>query len=113
MSRVESPKKTPSPGGPRTTRPRPGSRSGSGPQSARTIGADLERRRLEHRARRLERVLDVLRRRADALGADAPPGLKAALSDFSADLRQARIDLAPPSRVVPAPEGSATVAHAH
>jgi hypothetical protein len=108
MSGVASPKKSRSPGERRAAR----SRSGPPPEGARTIGADLERRRLEHRARRLERVLDVLRRRADALGADAPPGLKAALSDFSADLRQARIDLAPPSRVIPAPENSA-VALAH
>jgi hypothetical protein len=64
-----------------------------------TPSADLERRRLEHRARRLELVLAALRDgavpRAEALGAARP--LRQAIAGFSSKLEAVRRHLAEPS----------------
>jgi hypothetical protein len=56
------------------------------------MGRDLERRRLEHRARRLHLVVAALRARAGAASASGsvPPALHRALSDFSAELASVR-----------------------
>lgn len=57
---------------------------------ARTIGVELERRRLEHRARRIEYALAALRRLADTRAADGPVPLRQAIGAFSQDLAQVR-----------------------
>jgi hypothetical protein len=53
-----------------------------------TIGATLERHRLEHRVRRIELVLHALERRADAHAAhsEVPAALHRAISAFSQEL---------------------------
>jgi hypothetical protein len=54
---------------------------------SRTLGRDLERRRLEVRAHRLELVLRALRDRGDeATGERVPPGLEAAIHEFRTEL---------------------------
>jgi hypothetical protein len=61
-----------------------------------TIGARLERDRLEHRAARLQGVVAVLRERAaDARRAGGRParGLSLALGDFDRELRAVRSHL--------------------
>jgi hypothetical protein len=59
-----------------------------------TVGEDLERCRLEHRARRLRLVIDALRERASA-SADGsiPPAMRRALADFSTELAHVRARL--------------------
>jgi hypothetical protein len=59
-----------------------------------TVGQDLERHRLEHRARRLRLVIDALRERASA-SADGsiPPALHRALAEFSTELAHVRARL--------------------
>jgi hypothetical protein len=59
---------------------------------APTLGAQLERERLEHRVRRIERVLVVLRhqrRQANARGR-APSGLEQAIAGFGEELGDVR-----------------------
>jgi hypothetical protein len=58
------------------------------------VGQDLERHRLEHRARRLRLIIDALRERASA-SADGSisPGLHRALADFSTELAHVRARL--------------------
>ncbi len=54
-----------------------------------TIGAELERRRLAHRATRLMRVLEALRDRAvyrSSGDGQTPPPLRDAIADFTAQL---------------------------
>jgi hypothetical protein len=59
-----------------------------------TVGRDLERHRLEHRARRLRLVIDALRERASASGdGSIPPALHRALADFSTELDHVRARL--------------------
>jgi hypothetical protein len=58
----------------------------------KTIGADLERRRLQHRARRIEHVIVVLRERR-ALGIQSgsrPAALDQAIAGFGAELASVR-----------------------
>jgi hypothetical protein len=60
-----------------------------------SLGEQLERIRAEHRARRLERVLDALRARVRDYTATAVPiGLSAAVSDFERELTAVRAQLA-------------------
>jgi hypothetical protein len=61
-----------------------------------TIGADLERRRLEHRAQRIEFALAALRRLADArtVHGPVPPPLRQAMAGFSQELAQVQRRLA-------------------
>jgi hypothetical protein len=56
--------------------------------SRSTIGATLERHRLEHRVRRIELVLHALKRKADAHAAhgEVPAALHRAISAFSQEL---------------------------
>jgi hypothetical protein len=60
------------------------------PAAPPSLGSALERRRLEHRIRRVKRVLaaledrTMLRPREDGI----PPALTEAVRDFSADLRR-------------------------
>jgi hypothetical protein len=56
--------------------------------SRNTIGATLERHRLEHRVGRIELVLHALKRRADAHAAygEVPAALHRAISAFSQEL---------------------------
>ncbi len=58
----------------------------------RGIGLELERRRLEHRARRIEFVIAALHRLADARAPDGPipAPLRQAIGGFSQEL--ARVD---------------------
>jgi len=73
--------------------PQPTSRSAS----ADSIGADLERRRLEHRATRLSAALGRLRRVADearAAGRPVPHALRAAERTFADELEQVHATLA-------------------
>ena len=68
----------------------------SGPRL--TVGAQLERDRLQHRATRLHAVIAALRRRADeerAEGARRAPGLAIALDDFERELDAVRSQLHP------------------
>jgi hypothetical protein len=60
-----------------------------------TVGRDLERRRLEHQARRLRLVVAALRERAGAASASGGvhPALHRALGDFSAELADIRARL--------------------
>jgi hypothetical protein len=57
-----------------------------------SVGHDLERRRLEHRARRLHLVVAALRARASAASdsGSVPPALHRALADFSSELAHVR-----------------------
>jgi hypothetical protein len=57
-----------------------------------TIGGDLERLRLEHRAERIEFTIKALRRLADsrAPGRSAPAPLRQALDGFSDELATVR-----------------------
>lgn len=62
-----------------------------------TLATDLERRRLAHRATRIERVIAALRQRAlyrDAIEGRAPRPLRQALADFEAELGAIRRRLA-------------------
>jgi hypothetical protein len=61
-----------------------------------TVGAQLERDRLQHRVARLQAVVAVLRRRAADTrpGGDRPAqGLTAALGEFERELRAVRDQL--------------------
>lgn len=60
--------------------------------STGTLGGELERHRLEQRARRLELVIAVLRERAGApaLGGSTPSGLQHAIRDFAGELARVR-----------------------
>ena len=54
-----------------------------------TLGRKLELDRLEHRARRLQLVIAVLRERASASDSGpAPAGLRHAINDFARELSQ-------------------------
>ena len=56
-------------------------------EEARTLGRDLELRRLDVRARRLERVLRALRdRRDDVAKEQVPAALEAAIREFRTEL---------------------------
>jgi hypothetical protein len=57
-----------------------------------SLGSDLERRRLEQRARHLRLVIALLHERAStsARAGATPPGLQHAIADFSAELSQVR-----------------------
>ncbi|HEU4976155.1 MAG TPA: hypothetical protein VFT50_13755 [Baekduia sp.] len=57
-----------------------------------TIGAALERRRLEHRARRVQRVLAALEDRVAARRGTGPVpgGLREAIRDFERELGRVR-----------------------
>jgi hypothetical protein len=62
-----------------------------------TIGSDLERRRLEHREQRIERVLAALHDRAvyrGAVSGEPPRPLRHAIADFATELRTIRDRLA-------------------
>jgi hypothetical protein len=56
------------------------------------LGSELERVRLEHRARRLRLMIGLLGERARMCrrAAPAPPALQRAIQDFSAELSQVR-----------------------
>jgi len=58
------------------------------PEAPSTLGTSLERRRLEHRARRLRLVIAALgeRRAACASAGRVPHALRQAIRDFSAEL---------------------------
>jgi hypothetical protein len=60
-----------------------------------SVRQELERARLEHRARRLRLVVSALRERsrAAAQGGSVPPALQRALSDFSGELAEVRARL--------------------
>ncbi|EHN12528.1 hypothetical protein PAI11_05510 [Patulibacter medicamentivorans] len=73
----------------------PGMSTQSVPDAAyapRTIGADLERVRLEHRARRIDHVLTALRERQyrDAVAGRRQSGVPRLMEDFTAELQQVR-----------------------
>lgn len=57
-----------------------------------SIGLELERVRLEHRARRMRFAIGALRELADSRAADgaAPPALQQAIARFSQELAQVR-----------------------
>jgi uncharacterized membrane protein YccC len=55
-------------------------------RSARSLGSQLERDRLEKRARRVRQVIDALRERASAREGGAPRPLRAAIEDFGREL---------------------------
>jgi hypothetical protein len=63
--------------------------------SSGSMRQELERHRLEHRARRLRLVVAALRERVAAAAAHGPvpPGLHRALADFSSELAQVRARL--------------------
>jgi hypothetical protein len=71
----------------------------TGDVTTSTIGAALERRRLEHRARRVQRVLAALDERvAERRGSGPVPGaLREAIRDFERELRSVhrRLDALP------------------
>lgn len=54
------------------------------------IAATIERHRLEHRERRIARVIEALRERERALGAETarPAGLLAAIRDYESERRK-------------------------
>jgi hypothetical protein len=91
---------------------------GHGPSALRTtrhtIGQELERRRLEHRAQRLEAALRALHVRAADQGrrGAVPPGLSEAIGDFAAELAavRARIDALAPEAVPAADVAGAAAA---
>ena len=56
------------------------------PRGGRSLGSELERDRLEKRARRVRQVIDALRERADAREGGAPRPLTAAIEDFGREL---------------------------
>jgi hypothetical protein len=67
---------------------------------ARTLGAELERVRLAHRAERVERILASLSKRRDEqarVGA-VSPALSRAIGDFSHELASLRAPLAETQR---------------
>jgi hypothetical protein len=55
-------------------------------RGGRSLGSELERDRLEKRARRVRQVIDALRERADAREGGAPRPLTAAIEDFGREL---------------------------
>lgn len=58
---------------------------------SRTIGVELERVRLEHRARRVEFAIEALRGIADARAPQPPPpALTQAIEDFRQELARLR-----------------------
>jgi hypothetical protein len=69
---------------------------------AGTLGARLERDRLQERAARLDRVVGALRARARAYDdAAVPPPLSHSLTDFQRELEAARARLAAPRTASP------------
>jgi len=70
-----------------TTRPAPVSRA-----PGASIGRELERVRLEHRARRMGFAIAALRDLSDARAQNgaAPPALRQAIAGFSQELAQVR-----------------------
>ena len=58
--------------------------------AAGTLASELERVRLEHRAERIERVLDQLRTLAGRHAEGVPAPLSSGISDFSRELRGVR-----------------------
>ena len=64
------------------------------------LGERLRPQRLEHRARRLEHVLDALRQRVTAQRDDGPvpPALLAAIDGFEQELRRVQRELHPLDR---------------
>jgi hypothetical protein len=73
---------------------------------AQTLGAELERVRLAHRARRIERVLVSLRERRTerARAGPVPPALSQAIDGFSRELAHLRARLS----AMPSPPRDAT-----
>jgi hypothetical protein len=69
-----------------------GRRCLDGPSPGVTLGGDLERRRLEHRTKRLRLVIAVLRERTttSSRARAISPGLQQAITDFSAELARVR-----------------------
>ena len=59
-----------------------------------TLGAHLERCRLEQRARRVEQVLDALHRRAREHPHPVPSGLRRAIVEYGGELNAVRERLA-------------------
>ena len=55
-------------------------------RSARSLGSQLERDRLEQRAARVKQVLTALRERADTRHGATPRPLRAAIEDFGREL---------------------------
>jgi len=68
-----------------------------------TLGGQLERSRLEYRARQLERVLERLRLRVRASDAGQPEraGIHRAIADFARELHEIRHQLGEPKAIVP------------
>jgi hypothetical protein len=62
------------------------------PARSATLATDLECRRLEHRAKRLERVMVALHDRAvaRATGGEVPPPLRQAIAGFGVELGAVR-----------------------
>lgn len=56
------------------------------PRGGRSLGSQLERDRLEKRARRVRQVIVALRERANAREGGAPRPLVAAIEDFGREL---------------------------
>lgn len=83
----------PEPLGTRSDRTRDGGLGDPGALRVGSIGFELECRRLERRARRLEKVLAALHERQEQLGEDTPQGLRAAIADFGQELSEVRHDL--------------------
>lgn len=58
--------------------------------AAGTLGSELERVRLEHRAERIERVLDQMRTLAGRHAEGVPAPLRNGIGDFSRELSGVR-----------------------
>jgi hypothetical protein len=73
--------------------PATGERAGHAWSIAQTLGGELERVRLAHRAHRVEQVLAALgeRRRERARTGTVPPALSHAIDDFSHELARMRV----------------------
>jgi uncharacterized membrane protein YccC len=56
--------------------------------SERSIGSELEHHRLERRAMRVRRVLQVLHRRIELRNGSTPRPLRAAIEDFGRELAE-------------------------
>lgn len=79
------------------------------PSPAGTLGGELEHNRLQHRARRLELVIETLRERASASAriGPVPSGLQHAIADFSTELSRVRHRLHAESATKRATRGTA------
>jgi hypothetical protein len=86
--------------------PAAGETAGHAWSIAQTLGAELERVRLAHRTRQIERVLVSLRERRTerARAGPVPPALSQAIDDFSRELAQLRARLS----AMPSPPRDAT-----